>query len=178
MLGTGYFLKIAKINSKQNQSVLIGKISSRKTQKIANPQKKNPQKFRATRSRSCVRTSSWNKKKKKRDPFGTILACDHLLRATTRSSQHWWSPMEGSIIFIFMLKHLWIRGSFRVVFEEYPIVGIRHTISCHPLVGIFSSLGCNPRHFSPTSKVNLKPAVFQIMSTSRRPSSRCRRRII
>ena len=40
MLGTGYFLKIAKINSKQNQSVLIGKISSRKTQKIANPQKK------------------------------------------------------------------------------------------------------------------------------------------
>ena len=58
MLGTGYFLKIAKINSKQNQSVLIRKISSRKTQKIANPQKKNPQKFRATRSRSCVRTSS------------------------------------------------------------------------------------------------------------------------
>ena len=39
MLGTGQFLKIAKINSKQNQSVLIRKISSRKTQKIANPQK-------------------------------------------------------------------------------------------------------------------------------------------
>ena len=44
MLGTGYFLKIAKINSKQNQSVLIGKISSRKTQKIANPQKKKNRK--------------------------------------------------------------------------------------------------------------------------------------
>ena len=40
MLGTGYFLKIAKINSrKKNQSVLIAKISSRKTPKIANPQK-------------------------------------------------------------------------------------------------------------------------------------------
>ena len=38
-LGTGYFLKIEKINSqKKNQSVLIAKISSRKTQKIANPQ--------------------------------------------------------------------------------------------------------------------------------------------
>ena len=40
MLGTGYLLKIAKINSQlENQSVLIEKISSRKTQKIANPQK-------------------------------------------------------------------------------------------------------------------------------------------
>ena len=40
MLGTGYFLKIAKINSQQiNKSVLIAKISSRKTQKIAYPQK-------------------------------------------------------------------------------------------------------------------------------------------
>ena len=162
MLGTGYFLKIAKINSKQNQSVLIGKISSRKTQKIANPQKKkNPQKFRATRSRSCVRTSSWNKKKKKETPLVRFShATTSWERPLFRSSQHWWSPMEGSIIFLFMLKHLWIRGSFRVVFEEYPIVGIRHTISCHPLIGIFSSLGCNPRHFSPTSKVNLKPAVF------------------
>ena len=37
MLGTGYFLTIAKINlNKKNQSVLIAKISSRKTQKIAN----------------------------------------------------------------------------------------------------------------------------------------------
>ena len=45
MLGTGYFLKIAKINSQQNQSVLIGKISSRNTQKIANPQKKKPAKI-------------------------------------------------------------------------------------------------------------------------------------
>ena len=36
MLGTGYFLKIANINlDKKNQSVLIVKISSRKTQKIA-----------------------------------------------------------------------------------------------------------------------------------------------
>ena len=35
--------------SKKNQSVLIAKISSRKTQKITNPQKyKLPQKFRAT----------------------------------------------------------------------------------------------------------------------------------
>ena len=40
MLGTGYFLKSQKlIPSKKNQSVLIAKISSRKTQKIANPQK-------------------------------------------------------------------------------------------------------------------------------------------
>ena len=37
MLGTGYFLKTAKINlNKKNQSVLIVKISSRKKQKIAN----------------------------------------------------------------------------------------------------------------------------------------------
>ena len=37
MLGTGYFLKIAKINlKKKNQSVLIVKISSHKTQEIAN----------------------------------------------------------------------------------------------------------------------------------------------
>ena len=40
MQGTGYFLKSQKlIPSKKNQSVLIAKISSRKTQKIANPQK-------------------------------------------------------------------------------------------------------------------------------------------
>ena len=40
MLGTGCFLKSQKlIPSKKNQSVLIAKISSRKTQKIANPQK-------------------------------------------------------------------------------------------------------------------------------------------
>ena len=40
MLGTGYFVKIAKINSQQeNQSVPIAKISSCKTQKINNPQK-------------------------------------------------------------------------------------------------------------------------------------------
>ena len=40
MLDTGYFLKSQKlIPSKKNQSVLIAKISSRKTQKIANPQK-------------------------------------------------------------------------------------------------------------------------------------------
>ena len=40
MLGTGYFLKIAKIvRSKKNPSVLIAKISFRKAQKIANPQK-------------------------------------------------------------------------------------------------------------------------------------------
>ena len=35
MMGTGYFLKIAKINlNKKNQSVLLVKISSRKTQKV------------------------------------------------------------------------------------------------------------------------------------------------
>ena len=40
MLGTGYFLKSQKlIPSKKNQSVLIAKISSRKTQKTANSQK-------------------------------------------------------------------------------------------------------------------------------------------
>ena len=37
MLGAGYILKIPKINlNKKNQSVLIVKISSRKTPKIAN----------------------------------------------------------------------------------------------------------------------------------------------
>ena len=36
MLGTGYFLKIVKINSQQEKSVLIAKISSSKTQKITN----------------------------------------------------------------------------------------------------------------------------------------------
>ena len=42
MLGTGYILKIAKlIPSKKNQTVLIEKISSRKTQKIANSQNNN-----------------------------------------------------------------------------------------------------------------------------------------
>ena len=46
MLGTGYFLKLQKlIPSKKNQSVLIAKISSRKTQKIANPQKQTPAKI-------------------------------------------------------------------------------------------------------------------------------------
>ena len=45
MLGTGYFLKSQKlIPSKKNQSVLIAKISSCKTQKIANPQKINSRK--------------------------------------------------------------------------------------------------------------------------------------
>ena len=45
MLGTGYFLKSQKlIPSKKNQSVLIAKIRSRKTQKIANPQKINSRK--------------------------------------------------------------------------------------------------------------------------------------
>ena len=44
MLGTGYFLKIAKINSQQeNQSVLIAKIS------LPICKNKLPQKFRATR---------------------------------------------------------------------------------------------------------------------------------
>ena len=46
MLGAGSFLKIAQlIPSKKNQSVLIAKISSRKAQKIANSQKKNPAKI-------------------------------------------------------------------------------------------------------------------------------------
>ena len=40
MQGNGYFINIAKlILSKKNQSVLIAKISFRKTQKIANPQR-------------------------------------------------------------------------------------------------------------------------------------------
>ena len=40
VLGTGYFMKSQKlIPSKKNQSVLIAKISSHKTQKTANPQK-------------------------------------------------------------------------------------------------------------------------------------------
>ena len=46
MLGTGYFLKSQKlIPSKKNQSVLIAKISSRKTQKIFSPQKQTPAKI-------------------------------------------------------------------------------------------------------------------------------------
>ena len=40
MLGTGYFLKKAKINSQQEKQLCPNhKISSSKTQKIANPQK-------------------------------------------------------------------------------------------------------------------------------------------
>ena len=40
MQGNRYFINMAKlILSKENQSVLIAKISSRKTQKIANPQR-------------------------------------------------------------------------------------------------------------------------------------------
>ena len=46
MKGTGYVLKIAKINSQQeNQPVLIANISSRKTQKIANLQNWTPAKI-------------------------------------------------------------------------------------------------------------------------------------
>ena len=41
MLGTGYFVKITKINSQQKkQSVIIIKINSRKTQNITYIQKK------------------------------------------------------------------------------------------------------------------------------------------
>ena len=47
MLGTGYYWVQRLIPSKKNQSVLIAKISSRKTHKITNPQKyKLPQKGR------------------------------------------------------------------------------------------------------------------------------------
>ena len=50
MLGTRYFLKIAKINSQQDKPIcLIAEISSRKTQKSAIRKDKLPQKFRATR---------------------------------------------------------------------------------------------------------------------------------
>ena len=50
-LGTGYYWPWVQglIPSKKNQSVLIAKLSSRKTQKIPNPQKyKLPHKFHAT----------------------------------------------------------------------------------------------------------------------------------
>ena len=54
-LGTGYFLKIEKINSqKKNQSVLIAKISSRKHKKSPIRKIKLPQNFRATRYRNHV----------------------------------------------------------------------------------------------------------------------------
>ena len=58
MLGTGYFLKIAKINSQQEIPICPNrKICSRETQKIANPQK-----FRATRlSSPCTHYSNWEK---------------------------------------------------------------------------------------------------------------------
>ena len=41
MLGTGYFMKIAKIKSRQEKPICPNRkmISSRKVQKIANPQK-------------------------------------------------------------------------------------------------------------------------------------------
>ena len=48
MLATGYFLKIAKIinsHQKKKQSVLIAKISSHKTQKMANPPAQTPAKI-------------------------------------------------------------------------------------------------------------------------------------
>ena len=51
MLGTEYFLKIAKINSQHEKPIcpIVARISSRKTQKIANPQILTPAKFRVTR---------------------------------------------------------------------------------------------------------------------------------
>ena len=51
VLGTGYFMKIAKINpsKKKKKSFFIAKISSRKTQKLAKAKSKLPQKFCATR---------------------------------------------------------------------------------------------------------------------------------
>ena len=47
VLGT-FWTSQKLIPSKKNQSVVIAKISSHKTQKIANPQNKLPQKFRAS----------------------------------------------------------------------------------------------------------------------------------
>ena len=53
MLGTGYFLKIAKINSQQEKPLCPNqKISSHKTQKVANQQKLTPAKI------SCHTVSS------------------------------------------------------------------------------------------------------------------------
>ena len=52
MLGTGmgtFWKSQILIPSKKNQSVLIAKIRSRKTHKIANPKNKLPQTFRAIR---------------------------------------------------------------------------------------------------------------------------------
>ena len=47
MLGTEYFLKIAKINSQHEKPIcpIVARISSRKTQKIANPQILTPAKI-------------------------------------------------------------------------------------------------------------------------------------
>ena len=61
MLGTGYFLKTAKINSKQAKRIC----PNRKNCQSA--KNKPPQKFHA--HGSCVLTSSWNKKKKKETPW-------------------------------------------------------------------------------------------------------------
>ena len=59
MLGTGYFLKIVKINFQQkNQSVPIAKISSRKTKKSPIGKNKLPQKFRATRYANQFKVNS------------------------------------------------------------------------------------------------------------------------
>ena len=48
MLGTGYFLKIAKKKKKIKQSVLIAKNSLRKTRKMDNRQKLTPAKVSCT----------------------------------------------------------------------------------------------------------------------------------
>ena len=61
MLGTGYFLKIAKINSQQAKRIC----PNRKNCQSA--KNKPPQKFHA--HGSCVLTPSWNKKKKKETPW-------------------------------------------------------------------------------------------------------------
>ena len=54
MLGTVYFLKIAKINSQREKPICNRKISSRKTQKTPIHKNTLPQKFRATRYFRCL----------------------------------------------------------------------------------------------------------------------------
>ena len=51
MLGTGYFLKTAKINSQREKPMcpIVAKISFSETEKNPNRKNKLPQQFRATR---------------------------------------------------------------------------------------------------------------------------------
>ena len=75
MLGTVYFLKIAKINSQREKPICNRKISSRKTQKTPIHKNTLPQKFRGD-GISDVCKREFTKKKTMRDVKPAKSKCD------------------------------------------------------------------------------------------------------